>query len=56
MCRTQNIFIGRGGIIKLGDLGISRVLEGTYEMANTVTGTPYYMAPEGTLLLGVRNI
>ncbi|MEW5314097.1 MAG: hypothetical protein WDW38_005617 [Sanguina aurantia] len=44
--KTQNIFLARGGIIKLGDFGISKVLEKTDSFANTVTGTPYYMAPE----------
>ena len=37
--KTQNIFLARGGIIKLGDFGISKVLEGTEEFATTVTGT-----------------
>ncbi|XRB22463.1 serine/threonine-protein kinase Nek1 [Pseudoscourfieldia marina] len=31
---------------QLGDFGIARVLDGTDEMATTVAGTPYYMAPE----------
>ena len=37
--KTQNIFIARGGVLKLGDLGIARVLEGTHDMASTVTGS-----------------
>ncbi len=41
--KTQNIFIARGGIMVLGDFGISKVLEKTEEFATTVTGTPYYM-------------
>lgn len=32
--------------IKIGDFGISKVLETTCANANTVVGTPYYMAPE----------
>jgi len=33
-------------VVKLGDFGISRVLEGSIEAAITVVGTPYYMSPE----------
>eukprot|EP00899_Mesostigma_viride_P019335 jgi/Mesvir1/27402/Mv07203-RA.4 len=44
--KTQNIFIGKGGIIKIGDFGISKVLDNTNDFATTVTGTPYYMSPE----------
>jgi len=33
-------------VIKLGDFGISRVLEETMEQPMTVVGTPYYMSPE----------
>ena len=49
--KTQNIFISRGrdgqmGLVKLGDFGIAKVLEGSYAAASTVIGTPYYMSPE----------
>lgn len=45
--KTSNIFLtGGGSEIKLGDFGISRVLEGTTEAAVTIVGTPYYMSPE----------
>ncbi|XP_067052132.1 serine/threonine-protein kinase Nek11-like [Acropora muricata] len=43
--KTRNIFLKRN-VIKLGDLGISRILMGTSDMATTFTGTPYYMSPE----------
>ena len=33
-------------VVLLGDLGISRILMGTSDMATTFTGTPYYMSPE----------
>ena len=32
--------------MKVGDFGISRVLENTLAEAQTVVGTPYYMSPE----------
>jgi NIMA (never in mitosis gene a)-related kinase len=32
--------------VKLGDFGISKVLENTNNVAMTVVGTPYYMSPE----------
>jgi len=45
--KTSNIFLSEGGsVIKLGDFGISRILEGTTEAAVTIVGTPYYMSPE----------
>ncbi|XP_053325201.1 serine/threonine-protein kinase Nek4 isoform X2 [Spea bombifrons] len=44
--KTQNIFLTRSDIIKVGDLGIARVLESQYDMASTLIGTPYYMSPE----------
>eukprot|EP00878_Enallax_costatus_P045942 GHUV01055484.1.p1 GENE.GHUV01055484.1~~GHUV01055484.1.p1 ORF type:complete len:298 (+),score=87.42 GHUV01055484.1:308-1201(+) len=44
--KTQNIFLHSNGIVMLGDFGICKVLEKTEAFATTVTGTPYYMAPE----------
>ena len=32
--------------MKLGDLGIARVLDHTKEFAKTMVGTPYYLSPE----------
>lgn len=51
--KTQNIFTkANGRIIKVGDFGISKVLEATCEMARTKVGTPYYLSPE--ICLGKR--
>ena len=44
--KLQNIFLTGNNTIKLGDFGISKVLESTVEAAMTVVGTPYYMSPE----------
>ncbi|NXW47513.1 NEK4 kinase, partial [Nyctiprogne leucopyga] len=44
--KTQNVFLTRTNIIKVGDLGIARVLENQSDMASTLIGTPYYMSPE----------
>lgn len=41
--KSSNIFVTSNGYVKIGDFGISRVLEHTYDSANTVVGTPYYM-------------
>ncbi|ELT92847.1 hypothetical protein CAPTEDRAFT_224068 [Capitella teleta] len=44
--KTQNIFLTKSKIIKVGDLGIAKVLESSSDMASTLIGTPYYMSPE----------
>lgn len=44
--KSQNVFLTRNNTIKLGDFGISKVLENTSDQALTVQGTPYYMSPE----------
>lgn len=44
--KTQNIFLTRSGLVKLGDFGIARILGSSFDMATTLVGTPYYMSPE----------
>ncbi|RNA31618.1 serine threonine- kinase Nek4-like [Brachionus plicatilis] len=44
--KTQNIFLTRNKIVKVGDLGIAKVLKSNTDMATTIIGTPYYMSPE----------
>lgn len=44
--KATNVFLTENNCVKIGDFGISKVLEGTLEPAITLVGTPYYMSPE----------
>ncbi|EGD74020.1 NEK/NEK1 protein kinase [Salpingoeca rosetta] len=44
--KSQNVFIMRNGIVKLGDFGIAKVLSNNTQFANTLVGTPYNLSPE----------
>ena len=44
--KTQNVFLTSKGEVKIGDFGIARVLQHTYDCAQTAIGTPYYLSPE----------
>jgi len=44
--KASNIFLSSYEIVKLGDFGISRMLDNCNEAAMTVVGTPFYMSPE----------
>ena len=44
--KSQNIFLTKNNMVKLGDFGISKSLDQTLQKAMTVIGTPYYLSPE----------
>lgn len=44
--KSQNIFLTSTNQVKIGDFGISKVLENTSDFAKTSLGTPYYLSPE----------
>ena len=44
--KPSNIFLTKKGIIKIGDFGISKILEKNHQKTKTLIGTPIYMAPE----------
>ena len=44
--KPENVFVSLDAICKIGDFGISRVLEDTAELAKTSVGTPVYLSPE----------
>ena len=44
--KAQNIFLMKTGYVKLGDFGIAKTLQNTWEKAKTMIGTPYHLSPE----------
>ena len=44
--KPENIFIDKYKMIKIGDFGISKLLDNNDEFANSTVGTNKYMAPE----------
>eukprot|EP01062_Namystynia_karyoxenos_P077552 TRINITY_DN7836_c1_g2_i1.p1 TRINITY_DN7836_c1_g2~~TRINITY_DN7836_c1_g2_i1.p1 ORF type:complete len:818 (+),score=274.53 TRINITY_DN7836_c1_g2_i1:127-2454(+) len=44
--KSQNVFLTKTNVAKLGDFGISTVLQNSVMMARTICGTPYYFSPE----------
>lgn len=44
--KTLNVFLARGDGVRLGDLGVARVMASDVNFASTLVGTPYYLSPE----------
>jgi len=44
--KPANIFLDNNSNIKLGDFGLSRIMDVESVFASTHVGTPYYMSPE----------
>jgi NIMA (never in mitosis gene a)-related kinase len=44
--KSQNLFLTSQDRLRIGDFGISKVLESTVAFARTTIGTPYYLSPE----------
>lgn len=44
--KTINVFLSSGDKVKLGDLGVAKMLNQTANFAHTIVGTPYYLSPE----------
>ncbi|KAL8579164.1 hypothetical protein ACOMHN_010748 [Nucella lapillus] len=44
--KTENIFLTKNNTVKIGDFGISKILDNTIDVAKTVVGTPSYLSPE----------
>ena len=44
--KSTNVFVDGAMNVKLGDLGIAKILESTLAHASTVVGTPNYLSPE----------
>ena len=42
--KSANVFLMKNGVLKIGDLNVSKLSKNNY--ARTKTGTPYYLAPE----------
>ena len=44
--KAMNIFLKKNFEVRIGDLGVAKILKEQFDFANTVIGTPYYLSPE----------
>ena len=44
--KGRNIFMTKSGLVKLGDFGVSTILNSHKQQCMTAVGTPNYIAPE----------
>ena len=44
--KSMNIFLSKDEDIRIGDLGVAKMLCETANFAHTMVGTPYYLSPE----------
>jgi NIMA (never in mitosis gene a)-related kinase len=42
----MNIFLSKDENVRIGDLGVAKVLQDNSDFARTMVGTPYYLSPE----------
>ena len=44
--KTLNIFLTKENKVKIGDLGVAKIMENSENFATSKVGTPYYLSPE----------
>ena len=44
--KTMNIFLTKEETVRIGDLGVAKILSSQTQFAKTFVGTPYYLSPE----------